>query len=278
MSGTCPPAQACGSAPPDGTARLGLFLVDDEKRTRDGIRDGFDWAGLGIEVVGEAEDGVEALARVRRAAPDILVCDVRMPRMDGIELTRILRDRYPRLQIVFLSGYSDKEYLKSAIKVNAVDYVEKPVDDGELREAVLRAAARCRTAADAASRGRHCVFPAERRLSAFLGKDVNRTVHAVMEHVMANVGADLSLRAMADRFGLTPAYLCKLFRKETGETLHEFVTLARIEKSRQIMRDPRLKLYEVASLVGYGDQKHYARVFKRYMGCNPFEYRGSYLE
>lgn len=109
-----------------------LIIVDDEDMTREGLIDFIEWDRLGVEIAGEASDGVEALELMESVKPDILLCDVRMPRMDGIALSNRAREMFPDCKIIFLSGYSDVEYLKSAIKINAVDYIEKPVDFEEL--------------------------------------------------------------------------------------------------------------------------------------------------
>jgi two-component system, response regulator YesN len=112
---------------------LKLLIVDDEENTREGLKRFVPWKELGIDSICEAEDGLTALAVFEREKPDILLCDVRMPRMYGIELSEKIKVLNPFCKIIFLSGFSDKEYLKSAIKIGAVDYIEKPVVLKELK-------------------------------------------------------------------------------------------------------------------------------------------------
>lgn len=109
-----------------------LFIVDDEQHTRLGLRDYFNWKKYGIEVVGEAEDGDIALEMISGFKPDIIITDVRMPIMDGITMSLKIRERFENIKIIFLSGYDDVEYLKSALKVDAIDYIFKPVNFNEL--------------------------------------------------------------------------------------------------------------------------------------------------
>lgn len=116
-----------------------MFIADDEPATRQGIRTAINWSLLDIEIVGEAGDGSQALDLVRSLAPDILICDIRMPKMDGLTLAGILHVEKPDLQIVFLSGYSDKEYLKTAIRIDAIDYLYKPFELDELVAAIKKA-------------------------------------------------------------------------------------------------------------------------------------------
>ena len=118
-----------------------ILIVDDEERTLTGLTTQIDWKGLGFESVLLASDGMEGLDSALRHRPDILLCDVRMPRLDGIEMVRRLQGSLPGLVPIFMSGYSDKEYLKAAIRLRAVSYVEKPIDEKELVEAVEEAIA-----------------------------------------------------------------------------------------------------------------------------------------
>ena len=118
-----------------------LLIVDDEKLTRSGLISSIDWDSLGIEEVFEAASGSEGLQKAREEKPDIILTDMRMPRMDGATMAGKLREILPDSAIIFMSGYSDKEYLKAAIHLKAVSYVEKPLDPAEVTEAIRLAGA-----------------------------------------------------------------------------------------------------------------------------------------
>jgi two-component system response regulator YesN len=111
---------------------LKLFIVDDEPDTREGLRYYFDWKNYGIEVIGEADDGSAAIPIILQEKPDIVLSDVRMTDMDGIEMAKHIRSSNENVKIVFISGYDDIGYIKSALKVDAIDYILKPVDLNEL--------------------------------------------------------------------------------------------------------------------------------------------------
>jgi two-component system response regulator YesN len=119
-----------------------LIIVDDERTTRESLASYIPWRDLKIDSVRSARNGAQALGLAEEDPPDILLTDVRMPKMDGLALANRIRELYPECQIVFLSGYADKGYLKQAIHLQAVDYVEKPVDPEELREAIRSAVSR----------------------------------------------------------------------------------------------------------------------------------------
>ena len=97
-----------------------MIVVDDSEQTRRGISESVNWEMTDIEIVGEASDGLEAMVLIHDTDLDIIICDVRMPKLDGIALINEVLPSHPSLQVLFLSGYSDKEYLKNAIKLNAV--------------------------------------------------------------------------------------------------------------------------------------------------------------
>ena len=116
-----------------------LLIVDDEELTRTGVISSIDWASLGISEVLQADDGVHGLETAQLYRPEIILCDVRMPRMDGITMLERLEKILPDTVPIFMSGYSDKEYLKAAIKLKAVNYIEKPFRLSEIEDAIREA-------------------------------------------------------------------------------------------------------------------------------------------
>jgi len=129
-----------------------LLIVEDEYYTRQGIIDEIDLAAIGYDAVEQADDGVNGLRVARTFRPDVILADVRMPRMDGVEMCYSLRRLLPDCSIVFMSGYADKEYLKAAIDLKAASYIEKPFRTRELRDVLERAASLRRQEQERASR------------------------------------------------------------------------------------------------------------------------------
>ncbi len=128
-----------------------LLIVDDEKLTREGLMNSIDWKSIGISSVTQADDGIHGCDVALSFHPDIILSDIRMPRMDGIEMAEKLQNANPFLSIIFMSGFSDKEYLKAAIRLKAVSYVEKPIDLEEIKDAVREACLRVTESKRAAS-------------------------------------------------------------------------------------------------------------------------------
>src|SRR5512141_1537217 len=118
-----------------------VFFVEDEIITREGIRDNVDWQASGFEFCGEATDGEMALPLLRTAQPDVLITDIKMPFMDGLQLSKIVRERMPWIKIIILSGHDEFEYAQKAINLGVTEYLLKPVTAQDLHYALQRIAA-----------------------------------------------------------------------------------------------------------------------------------------
>ena len=115
-----------------------VLIVDDEPHVRDCINLLADWASCGIDRIFEAETVQQAMACVRTEEPELVITDIRMPYMDGLTLTRRIREKYPSIRVLIFSGYDDFEYAQQAIKLHVTEYILKPVNVEELSEILTR--------------------------------------------------------------------------------------------------------------------------------------------
>ena len=122
---------------------LKVFIAEDESVVREGLRDNVNWQQCGYQFAGEAADGEMALPLIRRLRPDVLITDIKMPFMDGLELSKIVTQEFPQMKIIIISGYDDFEYARQAITVGVEQYLLKPVTRftlqnvlGEIREKI----------------------------------------------------------------------------------------------------------------------------------------------
>jgi two-component system response regulator YesN len=115
-----------------------VMIIDDEPWSRKVIKQLGEWDKLQLTIVGEAEDGTQGLRLIGELTPDIIVTDMRMPGIDGVELLKVLNERHPALKIIVMSGYDDFVYLKQAIRSQAKEYLLKPVDPDELNAALTQ--------------------------------------------------------------------------------------------------------------------------------------------
>jgi len=115
-----------------------LILVDDEEEVRKGILQKINWKELGFEIVGEAENGREALEMAEKVTPDVVITDIKMPFMDGIKLTGLIGEKFPSTKVIILTGFDQFEYAQEAVKLNVIEYVLKPISSKELIDVLKR--------------------------------------------------------------------------------------------------------------------------------------------
>ena len=173
---------------------LKVLIVDDEAVVRRGIVLGVDWASMGCVVVGEASNGEEGIAAAEQYSPNLIITDVRMPKMDGIAMMQELRRRGSRAHVIMLTAYSDFDYARSALQFGADDYLLKPFQDKELVAAAIKYAAAQRhahIAADVYRRGlpaRESVYQAALRAVVIVAEGVADVLyHALVKRCCLHV-------------------------------------------------------------------------------------------
>nr|MCR4587157.1 response regulator [Lachnospiraceae bacterium] len=192
-----------------------ILVIDDEELVRKGIVQGTDWDSMGCCVVGEAENGEEGLAAIHRLQPDLLICDIRMPRMDGLQLLEKLREERNDVPVIFLTAYSDFHYAQKALRFAASDYLLKPFEDGELEKAV-------RTVKEKALEDQGSQNPEEDLMGYFaLTKgDKSKYVQEALTYITEHYNEpDISVKSIAESLGLSDGHLSHIFKKETDYTI-----------------------------------------------------------
>ncbi|MGI5933256.1 MAG: response regulator transcription factor [Lawsonibacter sp.] len=243
---------------------LKVLVVEDEELIRKGIILTVDWASLDCVVVGEAANGEEALEAVARFHPSLIITDLKMPRMDGIELLRRLREQGCRAYVIILTAYDSFTYAQSALRLGAVDFLLKPFHDGDLEQAILNLKQRmnAESAAPAPS------FPEPKK------EDKSRYVLEAMDYISAHYNdPGIGVASIAQHLGISEGHLSHIFKRETDYTLLNYLTRYRIHKAMELLRDCRAKIYEVAEQVGYKDITYFSATFKRVAGVSPSEYQ-----
>ena len=118
---------------------IDVLIVDDEKRIRDGISRNIEWEANGINICGTASSGMEALDMIDSMMPGIVITDISMSDMDGLELLELINQTYPAIKVILISGYKDFEYAQKAVSLNAYSYLTKPIDSAKLLAKVIEA-------------------------------------------------------------------------------------------------------------------------------------------
>ena len=242
---------------------LKVLVVEDEELIRRGIVLAVDWAALDCVVVGEAANGEEALEAVERLGPTLIITDLKMPRMDGIELLRRLRESGNNVYVIILTAYDSFEYAQSALRLGAVDFLLKPFHDGDLERAVQRLQKRMSSAAAQAE-----------PIHGLKKGDKSRYVLEAMDYIGGHYNdPGISVASIAQHLGISEGHLSHTFKKETDYTLLNYLTRFRIQKAMALLREGRVKVYEAAEQVGYRDVTHFSATFKKVVGVSPSEYQ-----
>lgn len=242
---------------------LKVLVVEDEEMIRKGIVLAVDWAALDCVVVGEASNGETALELAERYQPSLIITDIKMPKMDGIEFLQRLREKGNHAFVIILTAYNSFEYAQSALRLGAVDYLLKPFHDGELEQVVMRLQQRLQDKS-----------PAQFALLDLKKGDKSRYVLEAMSYIGENYNNPaITVGTVANHLGISEGYLSHVFKKETDYTLLNYLTRYRIHKAKELLRDCRKKIYEVADLVGYKDVTYFSTIFKKLVGMSPSEYQ-----
>ena len=242
---------------------LKVLVVEDEELIRRGIVLAVDWAALDCVVVGEAANGEEALEAVERLGPTLIITDLKMPRMDGIEMLRRLRESGNNVYVIILTAYDSFEYAQSALRLGAVDFLLKPFHDGDLERAVQRLQKRMSSAAAQAE-----------PIPGLKKGDKSRYVLEAMDYIGGHYNdPGISVASIAQHLGISEGHLSHTFKKETDYTLLNYLTRFRIQKAMALLREGRVKVYEAAEQVGYRDVTHFSATFKKVVGVSPSEYQ-----
>ncbi len=243
---------------------LKVLVVDDEPTVRRGIILGVDWGKMDCVVAGEAANGLEGLEAVERYNPNLIITDVRMPKMDGLEMIRCLRERGNRANVILLTAYNEFEYARSALQLGAVDYLLKPFRDQELIAAIEHVR----------QRGAEAGAPGAPEPLALSKGDKSKYVLQAMGYIAEHYcDTDISITSIARALGVSEGHLSHVFKKETSYTVISYLTQYRIHKAMELLRDCRYKVYEVAELVGYRDVAYFSSTFKKTAGLSPSEYQ-----
>ncbi len=237
-----------------------IFLADDEIWETMGLKKLLEKTGLPIQVLGEAENGIVALEQIVEKKPDILITDIRMPGINGLELIQKIRERELNIEIIVLSGYAEFDYAQTAMRWGVKDYLLKPVEQKELNRVLL----------EIISKGEKGMTGA-----GMLEKEAeNATVMGqILKEIQESYMEDITLNSLADKYNISASRLSTRMKESLGMSFSKYLTSMRIQRAKELLADDRLSLEQIAEMVGYQDYFYFIRVFKKVTGVSPSVYR-----
>jgi two-component system response regulator YesN len=246
-----------------------VVLVEDEKIVRDELASSIGWDRLDLKLVGTAGDGLEGEALIKKLEPDIVITDIRLPGIDGLQMLA----RCPINHAVILSGHTDFSYMKQAIRLGVFDYLLKPVDDEELENTLSSLVGKIKEEDNDYERLRKTRSVTGEELIPLPRSVNNHVVDNAISFIATNFGKPVGLQEAATFLGLSESHLSRLFKEVTGLNFLQYLNAWRINKSVEMMKDPKRNIGEIATSCGFPTPGYFAKIFKRFSGVTPTQFR-----
>lgn len=230
-----------------------MIIADDEPAIRNGLKDLFPWEELGVEIGCLAGNGRAALDYVENHPVDLVLADIRMPVMDGLELSKALYESYPSVCVILISAYTDFEYARRAMRYGVREYITKPVDYEAFLSAIRKILGE--------------LTPQEDAQVSYAGY-----YEEIAAQVKRYIGENLpsaTLIGASERVGLSANYISRIFHAVFQKTFSECLLECRMEAAFQLLKDGK-RLEDAAWDVGYSSPRSFKQAFIKYFGKTPY--------
>ncbi len=237
------------------------MLVEDEQLLSQSIARHIKALDIGFKVVCQPSNGKEALSMLRTNDIHLIMTDIQMPVMGGLELARLVHEQYPHIITIILTGYADFSYAREALKQNVFDYLLKPVNPEELETSLLNVSLQLQ---------KYYEYEED---ASMIGKDSHEIAEYAVRYIREHYMDDIDFTSLSAKMGFSSAYLTKIFNKYIGNTPSKYLTDIRIHEAKHLLLNTSLPIREIGGKVGYPDQFHFSKTFRRLTGRNPTAYR-----
>ncbi|WP_066310813.1 response regulator [Bacillus sp. FJAT-29814] len=257
-----------------------LLIVDDEMLERQALRMIVSTKLKNIEIIGEAENGRKAIQLANQFAPNIIIMDIKMPGITGIEAVKVIKDQQPDIKVIMLSAFDKFEYARQVMQQGVKEYLLKPARKDELVAAVERVISELNMERrekeeqeNLRKNLRLAISPSENEEVAWDLYYDDKKMKKIKDFIEENFTKTISLEDAAEYVGISPFYLSKLFKEKFSVNFIDYITQLRVNKAKDLMKNPESSLKEICFNVGYKDPNYFSRVFKKTTGYSPSEYR-----
>jgi two-component system, response regulator YesN len=248
-----------------------ILIVDDEPRTRQGLQRTLESWNKGEFTILTAESGEEVLRISEEQKIHILLSDIRMPEMTGLQLLKTLKEKGLSPVVIVISAYSEFEYAQEALKLGVVNYLLKPIGKKKLLEAVEDAVIIMEKQVRA---GLIEKVVDKKIVDASNKMDSTRdTIRKAISYIDEHLQEEFTLKDVAAHVHLNSSYFSVLFKEQVNLNFSEYVTRRRIQRAKELVVTTNLPINEIAEEVGYKTAKYFIKIFKDLEGMTPSAYR-----
>lgn len=261
---------------------LKVLIVEDEDFERTALKFLIKkYFPKSLNVVGEACNGKEALDKTLLLRPDIILMDISMPFMDGLEASKRIKEFNKDIEIIILTAFDKFEYAKKAIKCGISDYLVKPYSDNDFTSSLNTLIKKI----DDRNQYRNSIsyrFLSEKtNIESLINEDNENNLNIIInakKFIEENYMKDIRLDDVAKEVCISSYYFSRIFKKYEGVNYIQYLTKIRMEKAKELILRNKLSIKEIAIEVGYIDQNYFSRAFKKYTKLSPKEYSNKYVK
>ena len=236
-----------------------IMIVEDEELVRQGLTSLVNYEQFGMKVIDQAENGRIAWEKFQVQPADLLLTDINMPQLNGLDLAQLVREKAPSCHIIFLTGYDDFEFAQKAIRLGADDYLLKPFSKADIEEMLEKVKNKLDEEGKKAQ--------VETLVDQGDSTELEEAIHSRL------ADSQLTLKDLALQLGFSPSYLSVLIKKTLGLPFQEYLIQERMKKAKLLLLTTDLKIYEIADQVGFEDMNYFSQRFKQVVGVTPRQYK-----
>lgn len=255
---------------------LKVLIVEDEEIIRKGLLFAINWLDMGCIVAGAAKDGAEGLKMIEKESPDVVLTDIRMPKMSGLQMIEEgLKIR--SFRSIILTSYSEFSLARQALHIGVADYLLKPVDEDELKEVLEKVRKQLEEAnkfkkIEQISQDRVLTENTDWKIFEIAENSMDTYVKQTYEIIKEHYTEKLSINSVAEQLGISPSFLSRRLKSNLNATFVDVLNQYRVKRSIHLLKKGTMRIYEISDNLGFSEYKYFCSVFKRYTGTSPTEF------
>lgn len=263
---------------------MNLLIVNDEELTAELIKEMVDWTACGIDRVFLAYNAEDARKIIAERKADVILCDIEMPREDGISLIRWVKEQQLKAECIFLTCHANFEYAKEAVSLGCSNYVLMPARAEEIRQTVTKAVERICERQKNEQLAQYGAQWMKRKRQEVIEKQGDKKSRAeivgeCVDYIAKNLKKpELSANVLAEACHLNAIYLNRIFKKEKNLSIGQYIIQERMNLAARLLEDAEVTPTSAAAAVGYFNYPYFSTYFKKYFGCSPQKYQEERLK